>query len=102
MPAVSIFARNMAILLLLRRRRMRKPEREHWVHPVNQDRPVFGEFHHLYTQLRDYPKRFKGYLRLSVEQFDELLDRVDVYIRKKNTHWRTAVSSEQRLAVTLR
>lgn len=45
-------------------------EREFGVHPVNVEREQLGEFHHLYNQLRIYPRRFFQYLRKEIETFD--------------------------------
>jgi hypothetical protein len=46
--------------------------RRWWIHPINQGRPNKGEFHTLYPQLREHPDRFKEYLRMTPDQFDEL------------------------------
>ena len=48
--------------------------REYQVHPVNVDRHIFGEYHHLYKKLRNYPNRFFEYLRMEIETFDYILN----------------------------
>ena len=34
---------------------------EHWVHPINQQRETFGEFHHLVPELKQDESRFNSY-----------------------------------------
>jgi hypothetical protein len=43
------------------------PLREYKMHPVNVDRNNFGDYHHLYKKLRNYPSRFFEYLRMEIE-----------------------------------
>ena len=102
MRAYGRCARNLALILAFRRYRKRKKvDREHWVHPINQERPTKGEFH-LIPDLRKYPKRFKGYFRMSVEEFDTLLVKVRPYIERENTQMRKCISAEKRPILTLR
>jgi hypothetical protein len=74
----------------------------HGIHPINQLRNVYGEFHHLYWQLRKYPERFFEYLRMSVETFDFILSRVSHRLQKQTTNYRQSISSAERLVVTIR
>jgi len=73
-----------------------------WVHAVNKNREKLGEFHHLVPELRQCPKRFHMYFRMSKEEFDYLHELIRSDIQKQNTQFRRAVSSEERLAVCLR
>ena len=84
-----------ALFLLKKRKRKRK----YWVHPILRLRREEGEFHLLIKELRNYPKRFKIYLRMSVEQFDALLAILEPHIKKKTTNFREPIDPEQRLAV---
>lgn len=45
---------------------------------------------------------FRDLLRMSVEEFTYLLERVTPHIVKKDTHLRKAISPRERLSVTLR
>lgn len=45
---------------------------------------------------------FRDLLRMSVEDFTYLLERVTPHIVKKDTHLRKAISPRERLSVTLR
>ncbi|XP_055910749.1 uncharacterized protein LOC129945114 [Eupeodes corollae] len=68
------------------------------VHPINRERENYGEFHHLYLNLRRFPDRFWQYCRMSVPSFDLLLEKV----RPKLTRQKKAISPEQRLVLCLR
>ena len=46
-------------------------EREYWVHPINLQRNVFGEYHHLVS---DLAHRFRSYFRMIPNTFSALLD----------------------------
>ena len=86
-------------VLLLRRQRA---ERRWWVHPINQSRLIFGEYHHLMPDLRNDEDKFYRYLRMEFQPFDELLQRIQIYIQRRHTKFRTCIEPEQRLVVTLR
>ena len=72
------------------------------VHPVKESREELGEFHTLVLELRNYPDRFQKYMRLTVEEFDEVLELVAPLIVKKTTNWRRPISPDERLAICLR
>ena len=102
------------ILLALRRRRRKRivrammaarqavPRRRFWVHPIVANRPAQGDYEHLYFQLRQDDDKFQEYFRLTVEQFDWLLDKVKDQIEKQDTRWRKAICPEARLAICIR
>lgn len=50
----------------------------------------------------DDMRGFRDLLRMSVEDFNYLLERVSPAIIKKDTHLRKAISPRERLSVTLR
>jgi hypothetical protein len=62
------------------------------VHPINQIRSSYGEFHHLYLELRNFPDRFFHYLLMSIEIFDAQLAKVEDRIQKKTTSWRRPIN----------
>ena len=76
--------------------------REFWVHPLNVERSEKGEFYTHYVDHRQYPERFFQLYRMNVQQFDELLHKVEPYLRKKELNLRETISTEQRLVVTIR
>ena len=69
--------------------------RDYWVHPKNIERPHKGEFHTHYADLRHYEDRFFEYYRMTSLQFDYVLEKIAPLIRKKDTHFREAVSRRE-------
>lgn len=78
-------------------------DREFQVHPVNMEREDYGEFHHLYKKLRNFPDRFFQYLRMGIHTFDYIKDLVSPKLQKNwcNLH-SDPITQEERLVVTLR
>lgn len=83
--------------LLFKRKKRRKA-----VHEVNKMRYVYGEFHQLYPQLRQDSARFFEFLRMSIETFDYILTKIKDRLRKKITNFKSPVSPEEKLYVTIR
>jgi hypothetical protein len=52
-------------------------------------------------ELKQDPELFKSFYRISIESFSLLVDHVGPEIRRKYTNFRTAVSAEERLLITL-
>lgn len=77
-------------------------KRRYGVHPVNRSRSTYGEYHHLYRNLRNFPDKFFQYLRMSVESFDSLLEKVKRKIEKQHANWKRPISPEEQLVITLR
>lgn len=78
-------------------------EREFGAHPVNLQREEYGEFHHLYKQLRNYPRRFFQYLRMEIETFDYVKALVVTNLQKNWCNFHTnPITPEERLVLTLR
>ena len=73
------------------------------VRPILQRREICGEFHTLVQELRKKdPDAHRRYFRMGVEDFDEILQRVEPRIAKKSTHFRDPIPPAERLAATLR
>jgi hypothetical protein len=92
---------RVAAALLLKRRRKLKFKRL-WVHPINEKRNLFGEFSHLVRELRCHEDRFFSYFRMSPENFDHILLKIEPLISKRDTNYRKAISPHERLSLTLR
>jgi len=71
-----------------------KRERK-WVHKVNEKRREFGEFHHLMKQLRQDEVKFKEYVRMSSNQFEQLLPLIKDDIEKNEVNYRESISAEE-------
>lgn len=72
-------------------------------HEILKERPVFGEYHHLFPLLRRHPEKFYQYTRMEVSTFDYILDKVAPFCQKKwcNFH-KSPIRAEERLVMTLR
>ena len=60
----------------LRNRFRSKKHRRIGVHEMNKKRNEFGEFHHIYNELRRDSERFFNFLRMSRETFDFILSKI--------------------------
>jgi hypothetical protein len=47
--------------------------RRYSAHPINAKRQNFGEFHHLYQEVKTDPQKFHDHVRMSMETFQYLL-----------------------------
>lgn len=76
--------------------------RKTWVHPINLNRKLYGEFHHLMPKLLEDEQRFQMYFRMNKDEFYYLLEMIGPEIEKRTTQLRESISPEQRLALCLR
>lgn len=75
--------------------------RRWWVHPINQKRKIHGDYYSLIVEMRQHdPEMFFSYTRMSIEQFDWLLNLVGPYLTKFSR--REPLPEALRLLVTLR
>jgi hypothetical protein len=72
-----------------------------WIHEINTQRGIHGEFCHFYRELRGHPQRFFEYTRMSISSFVVLLSKLEHRLSKETTSWRKHISPTERL-VTLR
>lgn len=82
-------------------KRHKKRIRRYHVHPVIVDRLIEGEFITLFSKLREHESKFFEYFRMSIKSFDELLAKLEDFLKHQNT-FRIPVSPAGRLAVTMR
>ena len=64
----------------------------------------FSEYHTVMERLRVYNDivRFKSFIRISPDMFDDIVRRVRPKIERRHTRLREAISVEQRVAIALR
>ncbi|KAH6919742.1 hypothetical protein HPB50_029270 [Hyalomma asiaticum] len=87
---------------LLIRRIKRKRKRSMYMRPIFDRRPIFGEYHHLVSELRrNDPEYHFKYFRMTKASFDRLLEMVYPRILHPPNHRRPIFPAE-RLAVTMR
>nr|XP_029717129.1 protein ANTAGONIST OF LIKE HETEROCHROMATIN PROTEIN 1-like [Aedes albopictus] len=78
-------------------------QREYSVHPINQNRREDGEFYRLYSDLREFPEKFRSYTRMDMETFDFILDMIKAKLLKDWTNFnKQPIFPCERLIVTLR
>ncbi|GAB1865696.1 Protein ALP1-like isoform X1 [Camponotus japonicus] len=86
-----------ASYVLLQKRR--KIKERLWVRSIYVRRPLFGDFQHLFQELKEDATMFFKYTRLNLLTFNKLLDILRPHLEKRN--WR-ALPAEQRLIIMLR
>lgn len=89
-------------VLLVRRQRKKRRPRNIWIKPWIATREVDGAFHLLLKDLEKDPEHYRNYLRLDLATFEELLEKVNPLLLRKDTRMRNAISPAEQLAVTLR
>ncbi|KAJ8958734.1 hypothetical protein NQ318_016462, partial [Aromia moschata] len=81
----------------------RKKIRICWVRDWILRRATYGAHNNLLKELKiEDAQQFRNFIRISAVDFEELLSKVGSVIHKQDTHLRTAISSTERLMVTLR
>lgn len=93
------------ILILYWFYKRRKIVRRWNVSPINRSRLILGEFHHLVRDYRgstaDAPMKHFSYFRMGKNRFDDLVRRVQPFIKHSQTH-EIPITAEERVAITLR
>ncbi|XP_040286669.1 uncharacterized protein LOC120999712 [Bufo bufo] len=91
------------ILLLRARRRARERRRRQFrVHQMSLTRMRSGGPSELYHKLRSHPNKFLDYLRMSLESFDYLVQRIEATIQRQDSYYRRFIPPPEGLMVTLR
>lgn len=81
-------------------RKKKYTSRRWWIRPINLDRPLYGDYEHLFQELRyNDPDVFFRYTRMREETFRILLEKTKPYLTKLS---KRAFSPEHRLIITLR
>ncbi|XP_067209497.1 uncharacterized protein [Linepithema humile] len=93
---------ELCLLALLREKKRRKrwSNRRWWVRPINIARPIFGDYEHLFYELKNNDADiFFRYVRMRKETFYQLLQMTKPFLIKVS---KRAFNPEQRLIITLR
>ena len=89
------------LMLIIRLKRSSEFVREHYIHPLLAQRTQYGQYHFLVSELRRWPDRFKNYMRMTPNLFDELVLLVEPFLTHGDTH-RSPIGTAERLAMTIR
>uniref|UniRef100_A0A1B6DS20 DDE Tnp4 domain-containing protein n=1 Tax=Clastoptera arizonana TaxID=38151 RepID=A0A1B6DS20_9HEMI len=96
------------LLIIIRRRKKKKikfkkqVKRRPWTLSKNCEQIARVNFQNKFDEIRKTPKKFLADYNMSVNTFDELLEKISHKLKRKNTMMRCAISPAERLAVTLR
>ena len=80
---------------------MQQVYRDLWVHPLNEERSQKAEYYTHYADHRLFDDRFFELYRMTVSQFDEILHKIQ-HLLQKDMNFHSAISPEQKLAITIR
>jgi hypothetical protein len=91
------------LLLRRRRRRVKALSRNTWTKRWVIRRQLQGAYANLITELNvEDPEKFRQFHRLERQHFEEIFTIVSLVISKRDTSMRSAISSRERLSITLR
>ncbi|GFS25646.1 hypothetical protein ElyMa_001692500 [Elysia marginata] len=82
--------------------KLSKRAKRQGVHDIIRERATFGEYHHLFAQLKQDPDRFQAYTLKSMGAFRYILNKVENRLVKNWTNWHQPIFPAERLVVTLR
>jgi len=73
-----------------------------WVHKCFRNRKSEDEYWTLYKELADDEMKFYQYFRMSIHQFNYLLQKIERDLKKKNTTFRETIPPVEKLTTCLR
>lgn len=94
-----LLSSNSLMTLNIMRKIEKKRDKKHTIY---RDRFHFGEFHHLYYQLRSDENAFRQYTRMTPDTFDYILDAIRESCYHCATNFQKPITVEERLLLTLR
>ena len=93
---------SIATAVVARKRRKKRRRRSVWIKSWIATRETQGAFHCLLKDLESDPEHFLNYLRLDLAIFEQLVEKLNPILKKKDTCMRNAITPSEQLAVTLR
>jgi hypothetical protein len=78
----------------------KRRKHRYWVHEIFRRRNEYGEFHHLFEDLKKDDAKFFLYFRMTPKKFYELLELLNFPV--KHSNFREVIGPEERLALTLK
>ena len=55
---------------------VKRKKRQYWIHPIIRQSDSRGDYMHLIAELRSDGELFRRYFRVTVDQFDDILEQV--------------------------
>ena len=99
----NVLITSLALLLDEERRKKKQTKRSIWIRPWLERRKTGGAFQTIFKELKEGdPEGFKGYVRMDVNHFDELVYRLAPLLKKKDTNMRECIKPEEMCCITLR
>ena len=107
MQPLSLSKRHLAAIALMldeeeKNAALSDKKKRMWVHKCFRNRKSEGEYWILYRELADDEMKFYQYFRMSKQQFNYLLQKIEKDLKKKNTTFRETISPVEKLAACLR
>jgi hypothetical protein len=94
---------DVEVLIQLRAQRRRRRPRRWWTREWVLDRPLYGQYEKLMTQLTAHDQAsFRNFVRVDPDLFHELLQRIAPRIERRDTNYRKALDPGLKLAITMR
>ena len=87
---------------LLKRQKRKRLQRRWWNITLFKNPVSHGGNNLLNDVETEDSGKFKNFCRMSLTDFNTLLDLIDIKIMKSDTNYRKAISPRERLAITLR
>lgn len=82
---------------------VRMRQKRQGIHPINRDRKVYGEYHHLFLSLKEHDERFFQYMRMTLDTFTYYLEKIKMRSTKTWCNWhKQPILPEERLVITIR
>lgn len=90
-------------LLLTENTFLRMQRTKQGIHPVNRERKLYGEYHHLFQSLKQHDQRFFQYMRMTFGTFTYILEKLKMRLTKTWCNWhKQPILQEERLVLTIR
>ena len=81
----------------------KRRRRSIWTRPWLLRRKIDGAYHSLFKELKEEDSEgFKGYLRMDVDRFDELVHLLTPFLQKQDTNMRECIKPEEMCCIALR
>ena len=90
----------LTILYCLKKKRYYR-RRRCWIHRINMQREIYGEFYHLVDEVLIDEEKCLSYIRMSPCTFHSLLDLIEPYITKRETNFGKSIHASITASVSM-